>query len=181
MSRPHLFAFCVLATAACAGLASSPSVHATDAECKAVFDAMSKLTTTPHHMSMKETAGFHKGTMESEMITTASTQYVKVNGTWHSSPYDSAEQLKDMQQAAARSKQTCKLLRDEAVDGEAATLYSAHDVQDSGSTVDSQIWISKSSGLPIQQTIDINVGGARGKSHTDARIDYANVQEPAGA
>ena len=137
MSRPHLFAFCVLATAACAGLASSPSVHATDAECKAVFDAMSKLTTTPHHMSMKETA--------------------------------------------ARSKQTCKLLRDEAVDGEAATLYSAHDVQESGSTVDSQIWISKSSGLPIQQTIDINVGGARGKSHTEARIDYANVQAPAGA
>jgi hypothetical protein len=141
---------------------------------------MSKLTTTPNHMSMKETATFHKGTMDSEVITTASTQYAKVNGTWHSSPYNAAQQLKDMQQAASSSKQTCKRVRDEMVDGEAAALYSAHDVQESGSTVDSQIWISKSRGLPIHQTIGIDVGGTRGKSHSDVRIDYANVQAPAG-
>jgi len=78
------------------------------------------------------------------------------------------------------SKQPCKLVRDESIEGQAATLYSAHDPQDGASVVDTQIWISKSRGLPIRQVIDVDAGGTRGTSHTDLRIDYLNVQPPAG-
>jgi hypothetical protein len=46
-------------------------------------------------------------------------------------------------------------------------------------TVDTQIWISKSRGLPLKQIYDIDVnGGARCKSHTEIRYEYTNVTAP---
>ena len=62
---------------------------------------------------------------------------------------------------------------------EAATLYKVHN-QTANDTVDTQIWISKSRGLPLKGIYDIDVGGgARGKSHTEIRYEYTNVTAPA--
>jgi len=73
----------------------------------------------------------------------------------------------------------CSSVRDEAVDGEMATLYKVRS-QSSASTVDTQIWISKSRGLPLKQINDVDVsGGDRGKSHTEIRYEYTNVTAPA--
>ncbi len=74
---------------------------------------------------------------------------------------------------------TCRLVRDEAVNGEAAALYTAHQ-QNPDVKSDSQIWISKSKGVPLKLEMDMDVGGAAGKSHRTMRYEYTNVQAPAG-
>jgi hypothetical protein len=74
-------------------------------------------------------------------------------------------------------KATCKYLKDELVNGEMAVVYSAHDATPKG-VVDTQIWISKSKGLPLRQDMDIDVGGAGDKSHTSSRYEYGDVKPP---
>lgn len=52
--------------------------------------------------------------------------------------------------------------------------------QSSDSTVDTQIWISKSRGLPLKRINDVDVsGGDRGKNHTEIHYEYTNVTAPA--
>ena len=89
-----------------------------------------------------------------------------------------AEELAEMRQPAAHNDTaTCKYLRDEPVSGQMAAVYSAHDVTPQGA-VDSQMWISKAKGLPLRQDMDIDVGGAAGKSHTSSRFEYGDVKPP---
>jgi hypothetical protein len=63
------------------------------------------------------------------------------------------------------------------VNGESAALYSTHEESTHGKT-DSQNWVSKSKGLILRQEIDIDTGGATGKSHISSRYEYSNVQAP---
>jgi hypothetical protein len=72
---------------------------------------------------------------------------------------------------------TCRAVREESVNGEAATLYSMHD-QNPDAKTDSEIWISKSRGVPLKLEMDMDVGGAGGKSHRTMRYEYMNVQAP---
>ncbi len=58
---------------------------------------------------------------------------------------------------------TCSYLRDETVDGQAASVYREQYQSKTGST-DAQIWISKSSGLVLREEQDGNVTG-KGKGH----------------
>ncbi len=168
--------FSVLAfTAAMATSTFAPSVHAADPACKPVMDAMEKLVATPNHQFQTETGSFRKTPMSSETITTGNTLFVLVNGKWSSMPFNAQQALKDMQQSARSAKATCKYLRDEAINGEAAALYSSHNATDYG-TSDQHVWISKSRGLPLRQIIDIS----EGKAHHEVRYEYANVQAPAG-
>ena len=62
-----------------------------------------------------------------------------------------AENRKEAQKASANM--TCRAARDEPVSGEAATLYNAHK-QTPDSKEDSQIWISKSRGAPLELETD---------------------------
>ena len=73
---------------------------------------------------------------------------------------------------------TCSAVREESVNGENAMLYSVHQGTDDA-TIDSQIWISKSRGVPLKTDIEMDVGGKLGKSHRIMRYEYTNVQAPA--
>ncbi|MEO5558639.1 MAG: hypothetical protein ABIO49_02715 [Dokdonella sp.] len=74
---------------------------------------------------------------------------------------------------------SCRYLRDETVNGEAAAVYAGHsETEDSQS--DTQTWISASRGLPLLTELDIDLGDAGGKKHTSMRYDYSDVQSPAG-
>ncbi len=129
---------------------------------------------------MTETAGFTGGkTRNSETIYLNGVIFVMVSGQWRKSavsPKDLAEGKKESEQKAG----ICSIVGDEAVNREPATLYKVHN-QTPDDTVDTQIWISKSRGLPLKQINDIDVGGARGKSHTEIRYEYTNVAAPAVA
>ena len=170
MYKPALFSVAVLLTAALPAAAASG--------CDAVISATLKVLHVPAHLYMTETAGFQGGkTRNAETIYLNGATYVRVNGPWRKSAI-SPKDLSDAKEQGEQKAGTCTMVRDEAVNGEPATLYKAHR-QTPDDTVDTQIWISKSRGLPLRQINDIDVGGgATGKSHTEIRYEYKNVTAP---
>ena len=147
--------------------------------CDAVIAATVKVLQVAAHLYMTETAGFNEGkTRNAETIYLNGVTFVMVSGQWRKStisPKDLAEGKKASQQKAG----VCEIVRDEAVSGEPATFYKVHNQTPDG-TLDTQIWISKSRGLPLKQINDVDVGGgAPGRSHTEIRYEYTNVTAPA--
>lgn len=66
--------------------------------------------------------------------------------------------------------ESCKLLREENLNGEAASVYS--DIMKShGQTADGKVWISKSQGLILQQEVEVDMG-AKGKGKQTLVFNY---------
>ena len=146
---------------------------AAQADCQAVDNAMNKIYTTSTHLY--NTMGTN---MKSEIIYVGGVIYDNVRGKWARSQLTLAQLMKMEEENRRNSKYTCRYLRDEAVNGEAAALYSTHaERQDMGVKSDGQIWISKSKGLPLRHEEDIDAGDGR-KNHHSTRYEYANVQAP---
>ena len=145
-----------------------------DPICKIVLDAMTKLGQTPHHQYATMTGAMAGGQVrESEGITAGGLIYIKTNGQWKTSPI-TAKAMAEQEQKNMRNKTyRCQYERDENVDGEAAAVYKAHSENENGPS-DAEIWISKSRGLPLRETIDLSAG----ESHMSVRFDYANVKAP---
>ena len=156
-------------------LAANPGV---DSACQAVLDASEKLYTTPFHMYSTQAGalvGNGKPT-SSEMISSGGTDYVLYAGKWTTSSTAERKELGQRNRNKAQNM-SCHYVRDESVNGESAALYSTHEESVHGKT-DSQDWVSKSKGLILRQEIDIDTGGANGKSHMSSRFEYSNVQAP---
>ncbi|MGO8817565.1 MAG: hypothetical protein ACLQVG_23205 [Terriglobia bacterium] len=156
-------------------LAANPGV---DSACQAVLDASEKLYATPFHMYSTQAGalvGNGKPT-SSEMISTGGTDYVLYAGKWTTSSTAERKAMSQGNQKNAKNM-SCHYVRDELVNGESAALYSTHEESAHGKT-DSQNWVSKSKGLILRQEIDIDTGGAKGKSHMTSRYEYSNVQAP---
>lgn len=154
---------------------------AADAICRNVADANAKIYTIPTHIYSTETAAYTGGKIRtSELIYLNNKTYIQVNGKWRLSPVTQAK-MRDIRKEteAENLNMTCRVVRDEAVGGEAASLYSMHQ-KTPDATIDSQMWISKSRGVPLKLEMDMDVGGAAGKSHKVMRYEYTNVQAPAG-
>ncbi len=161
---------------------SASSAFAADPACKFLADANTKIYSIPTHIYMTETAAYTGGkTRTSELIYLNNKTYLEVGGKWQISPQTPAQMAATRKETEADEEKTmtCRLVRDEAVNGEAAALYTAHQ-QNPDVKSDSQIWISKSKGVPLKLEMDMDVGGAAGKSHRTMRYEYTNVQAPAG-
>jgi hypothetical protein len=159
--------------------ASGGRAQADDAACKAVLDAVIKQATVPVHQKISiESAAAPGKTLQSEMIRIGDTLYMQIRGQWTSRPYDGQKAANDARQAMQKAEHTCTRVRSEAVDGQAAELYSVQAKTASGGTA-SQIWISSASGLPLRQhTVMPEHGGGRGQH--DVSFDYTNVRAPTG-
>ena len=151
-----------------------------DAACQPVTEAYKKLTATPVHEYMSESAEYTAGkTGTSELVYVNHLTFIQVGGRWRVSPM-SEKDRQGMRDAANDPKRsvTCKLIGDQAVSGEAAVMYSIHQ-QTTEDQIDTRVWVSRTRGLPLKDERDVNVGGMAGKSHRATRYDYANVQAPA--
>ena len=157
-------------------LAANPG---TDSACQAVMDASDKLFTTPYHMFMTEAgAGVgNKTPVSSEIVFSRGVQYILNNGKWSPSPLSIVEVKEMTLRNRKNAKTSCHYVRDDSVSGETAALYSTHDDTAHGKS-DNQIWISKSKGLILRQEMDIDTGGANGKTHLSVHYEYSNVQAP---
>lgn len=165
---PLLLAICI----------STPAYGA-DNGCKPVFDAMGKVLVTPTHLYITETDGSGKNKPRTnEEIYFGGAIYVMVGGKWTRSKMDAAAMAKQEEENRRTSKYSCRYLRDESVNGEAAVVYASQseneDIKSHATT-----WISKSRGLPLRGEQD--VGGDFVATHVSTRYDYANVHPPAGA
>jgi hypothetical protein len=156
-----------------------PRAHAGDS-CQPMMNSVTKRLSTSSHMYMTETGGYLKGeTRNGEMIYAGENTYINVKGQWRKSPVSKQEMLEQQQENWKNAKSTtCHVVGDEAVGGQMATIYSVHS-ETEDSKEDGRIWLSKSSGLPLKEEIDIDVGGgAMGKSHKSIRYEYNNVHAP---
>ena len=149
--------------------------HAADS-CQPVFDALTKLIITPSH-SYTSTAAIGGKTRTAETIMTHGKKYIRGNGKWMDTSVTTAEVLEQERENEKNGKATCQLLRSEAVNGEAAVVYSLNR-QTTGFKEDSQIWISKSTGIPLREEQDADWGEKIGKAHNSAHFEYGNVQPP---
>jgi hypothetical protein len=147
--------------------------------CDAVIAATIKVLQVPSHLYMTRTAGYDGGkTKNSETIYLNGATYVRVDGQWLKSAI-SPQDLADSKKQSDQKVGTCSPVRDEAVNGEPATLYKVHS-QTADDDIDTQIWISKVRGLPLKQVYDLDVhAGALGKSHNEVRYEYTGVTVPA--
>jgi hypothetical protein len=108
------------------------------------------------------------------MIYAAGSVYMKMNGKW-----TLTDSIKDLEQAVpkkgqnASSKDTCRYVKDEPVNGEMAALYSSHSETSKGK-IDLQFWISKATGLPLRQESSSDGG----KAVISTRFEYGNVKPP---
>jgi hypothetical protein len=153
--------------------------HAADS-CQPLHDSVIKRLSMPSHMYMTETAGYRPGgPRSSEMIYVGEETYIYVSGKWRKSPITKEQMLEQQKENWANAKKTsCRVLRDEFVNGVSTTIYSVHS-EDEDAIQDGQIWLSKSSGLPVKEELDMEVGGeALGKSHRSIRYEYTNVKSP---
>lgn len=144
--------------------------------CQPVFEALTKFTTGPSHSYTTNTANGGKQ-RTGETIMTQGKKYIRANGKWMDPRVTTAEVLDQERENEKNGKATCQLLRSEAVNGEPAGVYSLHrETQDFKE--DSQIWISKSTGMPLREEQDIDRGGQIGKQHNSTHFEYGNVQPP---
>lgn len=152
------------------------SAHAADS-CQPVFDALTKVVTTPNHTYSSQTGASVRGKQRSgETIYVQGARYVRVDGQWMKSRLRSEDILQQEKENRANGKATCQFVRNEAVNGESAMLYAMHSESEYAKE-DAQMWISKATGLPLREEIDTDPG-AIGKSHRSLRYEYGDVKPP---
>ena len=155
----------------------SSAAHADDS-CKLLFDADKKMVLSPHHSFSTITVPSQKAPRISESIFMGGMNgavYILSQGKWMRSNYGPDEVLKQKEENIRDSKSSCRYLRDEAVNGESAAVYSIH-VEDEDSKSDGTIWLGKSKGLPLREELDFDL--SPGTMHTAVRYDYSNVRAP---
>ena len=153
------------------------SAHAGDipATCQPVIDAVSKIDSTPSHAY--NTTKRSGATKKSEVIHTANSAYVLVDGKWSAIPTAPGAAAKQIQENLRDAKSvSCQLMKVETIDGQSAALYETR-IGDGADSSVNLMWISKSSGLPVHQKIQINPGGGD-KVEYEIRFEYGNVQAP---
>jgi hypothetical protein len=141
-----------------------------EVDCQLVLDATSKVFGIPAHLYITTITGGKTNLMEE--IYAAGAIYVNIDGKWSPSPI-TMQEMKEMNQKNIHdNKTTCRYLRDELANGEAAAVYGVHN-EGPRSKSDSQLWISKAKGLPLRSESDIG-----DKNHISMRYEYGNVKPP---
>jgi len=147
--------------------------------CGPVFAANDKLTTTPYHMFT--TQALAGRTLTSETVTIADVSYVLVQGRWTRSPTTPQARLQEERENLRKAtRYSCQMVRDDSVDGVAATIYRTHSESPDAAVSDVQVWIAKSTGLPLKREIDNGREGKPATIHIAQRFEYVNVQVPPG-
>ena len=149
--------------------------HAADF-CQPVFDALTKVATTPSHSYTTNTA-VNGSKTEGETIFANGQKYIRVRGKWMRIPVTSQDVLDQEKEKEEKGKSTCQLLRSESVNGEATTLYSVHREYEEV-TEDGQMWISRGTGLLLRVEEDFDRKGNKVKEHRSTRFEYGNVKPP---
>lgn len=146
--------------------------------CQPVYNALTKLVTTPSHSYSTQTAPLVNGQQRKvETIYVQGKTYMLANGRWMLSPVTPADVLKQELENEKEGESTCQLVRNENVNGEAAAVYSMRRKTDAANE-DGLIWISKASGLALRKEVDMEYGGKLGKMHLTGRYEYSNVKPP---
>jgi len=145
--------------------------------CQPVFDALTKVPTTPSHSYTTSTRVGGGTPTEAETIFANGQKYIRARGRWMHLPVTAQDVLEQEKKKQEKGKSTCQFVRNESVNGEAAALYSLHREYE-GVQEDGQMWVSKATGLPLRAEEDFDNQASRGKEHRSTRFEYGNVRPP---
>ncbi len=174
MSRHPNQLFCALAASILTGVLVAPSAHADDASCKPVAAALLAQAGAAYRASIT-----FNNTSGVEEIYTKTAIYRGHGGHWTTIPA-TPQQREAANREVGASLSVCQSLREETVDGQAATVYAAHSqTATPASSGDMQLWIAASTGIPLKVDYDVRMSGK--VSHVSKHYTYDNVQPPAGA
>lgn len=178
---------------ACCVVLATPAL-AIDPACQSLMESQRNMANTPVHITLTETRNWSRvlsraavglgmgGTKTSEEISTGKNVYVLHGDQWIDMQTSFAEMTKpgdpdsNADAGKAGHPKHCTTLPDEIVAGQAAAVYLARTPE-----IDTKIWISKSTHLPLKSEITNRAGGAAMSSFTVSTYDYKNVRAPAGA
>ncbi len=99
-----------------------------------------------------------------KMLDTATSQNAKNSGTVN------VTKALDTIITSGHYDETCKLLREESISGEAAQVYS-DEFKSKAGQAHGTVWISKKSGATLRQDVDADMG-ATGKGHQTITFEY---------
>lgn len=145
--------------------------------CQPVFDALTKIATTPSHGYTTSTAVNGGKATEAETIFANGQKYIRARGKWMRLPVTSQDVLEQESEKQEHDKSTCQFLRNESVNGEPAMLYSVHREYDEVKE-DGQMWVSRGTGLLLRVEEDFDNGGNKVKEHRSTRFEYSNIRPP---
>lgn len=178
----------------CCGVTLATPALAMDPVCQSLMQSQRNMANTPVHITLAETETWSKnlsraaasigmgGTKKSEEISTGKGVYVRHGEKWIDMQMSFAEMAKmgdpnDPDIKKAREAERCTTLPDEVVSGQTAAVYREHNP----SGIDTKIWISKSTHLPLKSEITNKAAGTAMSSFTVETFDYKNVRAPVGA
>jgi hypothetical protein len=171
MLRKHVFTVSVLSLLM---MGQAMTARAADG-CQPVFNALTKVVTTPSHSYTTSTRGGNSA--EAETIFANGQKYIRARGRWMRLPVTSQQVLEQEKEKEEKGKSSCQFLRSESVNNDAATVYSLHREYDEV-TEDGQMWVSKSTGLPLRVEEDVDNRGNKVKEHRSTRFEYGNIRPP---
>jgi hypothetical protein len=145
--------------------------------CQPVFDALTKVATTPSHSYTTNTTVNGGKAAEAETVFTNGQKYIRARGKWLRIPVTSQDVLEEEKEKEEKGKSTCQFLRRESANGEGAMLYSIHREYDEVKE-DGQMWLSASTGLLLRVEEDVDNRGNKKKEHQSTHFEYGNVRPP---
>jgi len=155
------------------------AARAQDPSCRQVFNGIKLQANTPNHQYFTISgaeADSHAQT--NEMINTGRARFIRIDGKWQKSPQSPHEIMKIEEENFKKSKTVCRVLREEVIDGTAATVYIEQSQTGPISSLGT-IWIANRSGLPLREEVNTDSGtGPSGQRHLEIRIVYTDVQSP---
>jgi hypothetical protein len=151
----------------------APSDATAANSCQPLEEAIGKLATTPTHIYSAVSDGIDNKPTALEMIYVKGTVYLKVDDKWMLTKLTTQELT--LQSLEKQRQDSCHYQKDESVSGQAAAVYNT---QSQSGEARARLWISKSTGLPLREEVDVDSGGKGHNSHTSIRYEYGNVQAP---
>ena len=152
------------------------SAHGADS-CQPVFDALTKVATTPSH-SYTTSTGVNGGKpTEAETIFANGQKYIRARGKWMRLPVTAQDVVEEEKEKEQHGTSTCQFLRNEPVNGDPAMLFSVHREYEE-LREDGQMWVSRGTGLLLRVEEDVENRGNKVKDHRSSRFEYGNVRPP---
>jgi hypothetical protein len=168
-----------VALGALAAAFTATDALAQDPSCRQVFNGIKLQANTPNHQYITISgAEADSHVQTNEMINTGRARFIRIDGQWQKSPQSPHEIMKIEEENFKKSKTVCRALREEVIDGTAATVYVEQSQTGPISSVGT-IWIANRSGLPLREEVNTDSGtGPAGQRHLEIRIVYSDAQTP---
>jgi hypothetical protein len=154
------------------GMGLALLAHGADYTCDTLYNASIKTLQTPHHVYSTKTLANGVKTPSGESIYAGGTEYILLSGSWKRSSMKPQDMIEAAQEKLKTHPDSCTSTGSETINGQAVTTYRVHNNE---VDTDSKVWILKSSGLLLGQSLNLP-----GNSRMEVRYEYTNIHAPAG-